>query len=46
LAEWELRVDRFRVFYDLDEEQAEVKILAVGHKRGSRLHLRGEEFTL
>ncbi len=46
LAEWELRVDRFRVFYDIDGEKRAVKIEAVGHKRGNRLHLRGEEFEL
>ncbi len=46
LAEWELRVDRFRVFYDIDGEGRAVKIEAVGHKRGNRLYLRGEEFEL
>jgi mRNA-degrading endonuclease RelE of RelBE toxin-antitoxin system len=46
LAEWELRVDRFRVFYDIDGEERAVKIEAVGHKRGNSLYLRGEEFEL
>ena len=46
LAEWELRVDRFRVFYDIDARNRTVKIEAVGHKRGNRLHLRGQEFEL
>ena len=46
LAEWELRADRFRVFYDIDAENRAVKIEAVGHKRGNRLFLRGEEFEL
>ncbi len=46
LAEWELRIDRFRVFYDINEEQTVVKIEAIGHKRGNRLYLRGEEFQL
>ena len=46
LAEWELRVDRFRVFYDIDEGKALVKIEAIGHKRGNRLYVRGEEFQL
>lgn len=46
LAEWELRVDRFRVFYDINEEKAMVKVEAIGHKRGNRLYLRSEEFQL
>jgi len=45
-AEWELRVDRFRVFYDIDEGDHLVKIEAVGHKRGSRLFIHGEEYHL
>jgi mRNA-degrading endonuclease RelE of RelBE toxin-antitoxin system len=46
LAERELRVDRFRVFYDVDQVGALVKIEAIGHKRGNRLYVRGEEFRL
>ena len=46
LAERELRVDRFRVFYDIDEGGAVVKIEAIGHKRGNRLYVHGEEFLL
>lgn len=46
LAEWELRVDEFRVFYDLDAATAVVKIEAVGHKRGSKLFVHGEEYEL
>ncbi len=46
LAERELRIDRFRVFYDIDEGRAVVKIEANGSKRGNRLYVRGEEFQL
>jgi hypothetical protein len=50
LAEaWELRFgpgNRFRVFYRVDLEAREVRILAVGEKRGSRLLIGGEEFEL
>ena len=46
LAEWELRVGEFRVFYDVDEEHATVKVEAIGHKRGSMLFIRGEEYRL
>lgn len=46
LAEWELRVDRFRVFFDIDPENRLIKVAAVGYKRGSRLLIRGEEYEL
>ena len=46
LAERELRIGRFRVFYDIDEGTAVVRIAAIGHKRGNRLYVRGEEFIL
>ncbi len=46
LAERELRIDRFRIFYDIDEGRAVVKIEVIGHKRANRLYVRGEEFRL
>ena len=46
LAERELRAGRFRAFFDIDEREAVVKIVAIGHKRGNRLIVRGEEFQL
>ncbi len=46
LAEWELRIGRFRVFYDIDVQANRVKIEAVGYKRGSRLLIHGEEYEL
>ena len=46
MAEWALRVDRFCVFYDIDTVAHLVKIEAVGHKRGSRLFIHGEEYGL
>jgi len=44
LAEWELRVDKFRVFYDADSET--VRIIALGYKTGNRLFINGKEFDL
>src|SRR2546425_11739427 len=41
-AEWVLRVDRFRVFYDIEESAHLVKVEAVGVQRSSRLLLSGE----
>jgi mRNA-degrading endonuclease RelE of RelBE toxin-antitoxin system len=46
LAEWELRVGTFRVFYDADLQTGTVKIIALGQKRGNRLFVHGEEYQL
>jgi mRNA-degrading endonuclease RelE of RelBE toxin-antitoxin system len=46
LAEWELRVGEFRVFYDVDAQAAVVKIEAIGWNRGNRLCLHGQEYQL
>lgn len=46
LAEWELRVDPFRIFYDVDHANAVVTIIAVGKKEGNRLYIRGVEYRL
>jgi mRNA-degrading endonuclease RelE of RelBE toxin-antitoxin system len=46
LAEWELRVGPFRVFYDIEPDSTVVKIVAVGYKQGSQLFLHGEEYHL
>lgn len=48
-AEWEIRFgpkNRFRVLYDIDEEQGTVQILAIGEKVGNRLIVAGEEIEL
>jgi len=46
LSEWELRIDRFRVFYDANVEAGTVKIKAIGWKEHNRLLIRGREFVL
>jgi mRNA-degrading endonuclease RelE of RelBE toxin-antitoxin system len=46
LAEWELRVEQSRVFYDVDPQTATVKIEAVGYKQGNRLYVHGQEYQL
>jgi len=46
LAEWELRVGDFRVFYDVDESEQVVSVRALGYKVGSRLMINGKEFDL
>ena len=46
LAEWELRIEKFRVFYDVDEQEQRVKIEAVGYKKGSQLIIHGEKYQI
>jgi mRNA-degrading endonuclease RelE of RelBE toxin-antitoxin system len=46
LADWELRVGPFRVFYDVDEQNARVSVVAIGQKVGSTLFVHGEEYQL
>jgi len=48
-AQWEIRFgpdNRFRILYDIDEEQHAVQILAIGEKKGNCLIIAGEEAEL
>jgi mRNA-degrading endonuclease RelE of RelBE toxin-antitoxin system len=46
LAEWELRVEAFRVFYDVLAEDEIVKVVAIGLKQGNDLFIHGEKYEL
>ena len=46
LAEWELRLGNFRIFYDVDHDNSLIKIQTVGYKEGSRLIIQGKEYKL
>ncbi|HEX9665030.1 MAG TPA: type II toxin-antitoxin system RelE/ParE family toxin [Thermodesulfobacteriota bacterium] len=46
VAEWELRVGKFRVFYDVNDVTRFVKVEAVGYKKGSKLFIHGEEYKI
>jgi mRNA-degrading endonuclease RelE of RelBE toxin-antitoxin system len=46
LAKWELRIDRTRVFFDIDPANQLIQVRAIGYKRGSRLWIHGEEYQL
>ena len=46
LAEWELRVDNLRVFYDVRADPGTVKVIAIGVKIGSDLYIRGKRYEL
>ena len=45
-AEWELRIGKFRVFYDVDEVVFIVAIEAIARKKGDSLSFQGEEQEL
>lgn len=48
-ARWELRFgpqNQFRVFYRVDLEEREVRILAIAVKEGNRVFIAGEEVEL
>ncbi|MDM8527472.1 hypothetical protein QUF58_04600 [Anaerolineales bacterium HSG24] len=45
-AEWELRISKYRVFYDVDSVIRIVSIEAVGLKTGNTLRFRGKERSL
>ena len=46
VAEWELRVGKYRVFYDVTISPRLVEVKMVGLKRGNRLLIRGQEYAL
>jgi mRNA-degrading endonuclease RelE of RelBE toxin-antitoxin system len=45
-AEWELRLGKFRVFYDVDTAVRIVAIEAIAEKKGNALFFQGEEQEL
>ena len=48
-AQWEVRFgpgNMFRAFYKVDREARQVGILALGVKKGNRLYIGGQEYTL
>ena len=55
VAPWELRLDKFRIFYSVEEKSTtdkpakrtrNVKVVAVGHKEHKELFIRGEKVKL
>lgn len=46
LADWELRIDTYRIFYDIDETKEIVRILAIGIKDHEKIIIEGEEIIL
>ena len=46
VAEWELRINDYRVVYDVKVDEAVVEIKLVGLKNGNQLLVRGKEYGL
>ncbi|HYV06954.1 MAG TPA: type II toxin-antitoxin system RelE/ParE family toxin [Blastocatellia bacterium] len=46
IATWELRIGKFRVFYEVDEPTRLVTITVVGHKEHNILYVRGIEVRI
>ncbi len=46
VAEWELRIEKYRVFYNVEETVRIVSIEAIGFKIGNRLFVRGQRRDL
>jgi mRNA-degrading endonuclease RelE of RelBE toxin-antitoxin system len=45
IAPWELRIAKYRVFYEIKEERL-VRVLAIGHKEHNELFIRGERIEI
>ena len=46
VAEWELRIDRYRVFYRVADDVQVVSIEVIGFKQGNQLFVRGKRRDL
>jgi mRNA-degrading endonuclease RelE of RelBE toxin-antitoxin system len=46
VAEWELRIDKYRVFYNVESEVQIVSIEVIGFKSGNQLFVRGKRRDL
>jgi mRNA-degrading endonuclease RelE of RelBE toxin-antitoxin system len=46
LAAWELRVQEFRVLYNVDQDIVTVFVVAIAVQEGNRFIIEGEEYLL
>ncbi|MCB2263535.1 MAG: type II toxin-antitoxin system RelE/ParE family toxin [Candidatus Thiosymbion ectosymbiont of Robbea hypermnestra] len=46
LSSWELRIQKYRVFYDVDPKEKQVVINAVGWKKHNKLYIQNQEYCL
>ncbi|NUO79629.1 type II toxin-antitoxin system RelE/ParE family toxin [candidate division KSB1 bacterium] len=45
-SRWELRVGKYRAFYNVDEDRKTVDITAIGYKEHNTLFIRGKEVQI
>ena len=45
-SEWEVRIGKYRVFYDVRQTERIVEVTVIGEKRGNMVLVRGEEYEL
>ena len=45
-SEWEVRIGKYRVFYDVRPNERLVEVKVIGEKSGNRVVVRGEEYEL
>lgn len=46
IAPWELRVGKFRIFYEIKNDIVTIVIIAVGMKKHNSLFIRGKEVKI
>ncbi len=46
ISTWELRIGKYRVFYEVDEAPPSVRVVSVGHKEHNMLLIRGKEVRI
>jgi mRNA-degrading endonuclease RelE of RelBE toxin-antitoxin system len=46
IASWELRIGKYRIFYEVDEAAHVVTIVSIGHKEHNALFVRGKEVPI
>ncbi len=46
IAPWELRIGKYRVFYEVRETVVTVGVVAVGYKEHNALYIRGKQVSL
>ena len=45
-SEWEVRIGKYRVFYDVHQSDQIVEVRMIGEKRGNLVLVRGAEYKL
>ena len=46
IASWELRSNKYRIFYEVNETSRKVTIVAIGHKEHNILLINGKEVKI